>query len=111
MKSVAIIVLAALLSLATHAHAETIRTRVVDPRGTTFLVTVDWEARAVMVDLRANPANLFGNELWDALQNAVYYGSAPKCSMKQAGVTFYSQSVLGNDLICPWFGEQKRQTS
>lgn len=111
MKYVSLFLAFGVLSYVQPADAKTIKTLVKDPRGTTFVVMVDWDTKTVTARLRANPAQLTGDALEVSLQNAVYYGSAVNCRMLHSGRKIVGTNNTTGILYCPWFDKPILQQS
>lgn len=111
MKVIALIAAGAVCFLGQVAAANPNTTKVADIKGTTFIVSVDWDTNTVTARLGANPARLSGDALEQSMQNAVYYGSAAGCRMQESGRKSPGQSETIGALHCPWFGREPRQQS
>jgi hypothetical protein len=84
--------------------AKTINTRTTDTNGTSFLISIDWDARVVTARLFMTPSSNSEASQLDALQSAVYYSSAAGCYMRnrQMKISQGRKEITGA-LECPWF--------
>lgn len=101
MKMLTLFAAGTLLLLAQTAAGKPVKTLTQDPRGTSFVVAVDWETRLISVRLRANPARLHGNILEESMQLAVGYSSAIGCQILRSGRQVITPNEIIGVLHCP----------
>lgn len=101
MKTLTLFAVGVLFLFAQSAAAKPVKTLTQDPRGTSFIVTVDWETRMISVKLRANPARLHGATLEESMQLAVGYSSAIGCQILPSGRQVLAANKIVGVLYCP----------